>query len=319
MKHILLFDTAIGSDNIGDEIIMDYCTNQLSELFNNDLLFCDRVPTHLEIGKTAYQLNKRALYSFVCGTNILKTSVLYKKLWKLDFSAALNLRNICLMGVGWNNYTRFGSDIYTKWIYRSILSRNLLHSVRDHFTEEKLRNIGIKNVINTSCPTMWRLTPEHCKSIPKVKSKEVVTALTHYNKDLEKDKLMLNILHENYSKIYLWLQQPQDYEYFLSLQMPFKVEFIKPLLSEYDALLGSHQIDFVGSRLHGGIRALNFKKRALIIGIDNRATEINRDTNLPMILRSNIENIDKWINGEQKVEIYLPVENILKWKKQFEF
>ncbi len=33
------------------------------------------------------------------------------------------------------------------------------------------------NVSNTGCPTLWRLTPEHCKSIPRRKGARVVTTL----------------------------------------------------------------------------------------------------------------------------------------------
>ena len=79
----------------------------------------------------------------------------------------------------------------------------------------------------------------------------------------------------------------------------------------------NHDIDFIGSRLHGGIRALNYKRRALIIGVDNRATEINRDTNLPFISRENIEHANKWINSVSKTEIHLPNDNINEWKSQF--
>ena len=71
------------------------------------------------------------------------------------------------------------------------------------------------------------------------------------------------------------------------------------------------------SRLHGGIRALNFKRRTLIIGVDNRAIEINKDTNLPFMLRDNIEHVDKWINSVKKTEIILPNDHINEWKSQF--
>ena len=88
-------------------------------------------------------------------------------------------------------------------------------------------------------------------------------------------------------------------------------------MSEYDKLLRNHDVDFVGSRLHGGIRALNFKRRSLIIGVDNRALEINKDTNLPFIDRSRIEDIEKWVNRSFETEINLPYDNINEWKAQF--
>ena len=34
--------------------------------------------------------------------------------------------------------------------------------------------MGFKNVIFTACPTMWKLTPEFCKTIPHFKEEQVV-------------------------------------------------------------------------------------------------------------------------------------------------
>ena len=262
-------------------------------------------------------MNRSASYNFVCGTNILKTSILKKRIWKIGLYEALNMKNLVLMGVGWGNYNKFNTDPYTKLVYKLILNKNLYHSVRDGYTKRKLNEIGIENVINTACPTMWNLSPEHCQCIPRNKSKEVVTSLTYYKPDVERDKYMFDVLYKNYDKIYLWLQQADDYEYFKSLNLRYNVEIIKPILSEYDKLLRNHDVDFVGSRLHGGIRALNFKRRSLIIGVDNRALEINKDTNLPFIDRSRIEDIEKWVNRSFETEINLPYDNINEWKAQF--
>lgn len=317
MKHILLCDTSIGTDNAGDGIIMDFCEQQILSMFAQKMFYIDRVPTHLEVGDTAYRLNSEAEYSFVCGTNILKTSMLRKKCWKIGLEEAARFRGLCLMGAGWCNYNKFGTDPYTKFVYKSVLSDKLIHSVRDSFTEKQLRRIGINNVINTTCPTMWKLTEDHCKDIPCSKSKQVVTALTFYKQDAEKDVEMLKVLDKNYDKVYLWLQQPDDYEYFLSLNTGIEVEFVRPILSEYDRLLVNNEIDFVGSRLHGGIRALNHKRRALIIGIDNRAIEIHKDTNIPFINRDEIDKLDAWINGSCRTEIVLPTDSINEWKSQF--
>lgn len=317
MEHILLFDTSIGTDNIGDEIIMNYCWQHIANMFNNKMYYLDRIPTHLEIRKTSYKLCENAQYSFVCGTNILKTSILRKKNWKIGYKEALNINNICLLGAGWGNYNKFGTDPYTKWVYKSILSKNLIHSVRDGYTEKKLKAIGINNVINTACPTMWNLTEDHCKLIPKHKSRTVVTALTYYKPNHEKDRILFDILNENYEQIFLWIQQAEDYEYYKSLNIKYNVKLIRPILSEYDNFLKNIDTDFIGSRLHGGIRALNHKRRTLILGVDNRAKEINRDTNLPYVDRENCEGISKWINSNIETEIMLPSQAIMEWKKQF--
>lgn len=317
MKHLLLCDTSIGSDNVGDEIIMDYCRSHILSMFGDDTYFIDRIPTHLEIGQTTYLINDKSEYSFVCGTNILKTSMLKKKSWKIGLRDAFRLKDLCLMGVGWGSYNSFKTDFYTKFIYKSILSKKLLHAVRDNYTKLRLAELGIKNVIVTACPTMWNLSPEHCKSIPKKKSENVITALTHYTADKEYDVKMLHLLSQNYGKIYLWLQQAEDLDYFYSLNSGVNVHLIKPLLNDYDSLLSSEDVDFVGSRLHGGIRALNHKRRTLILAVDNRAAEIHKDTNLPVVDRKDIASIEAWINGSMSTEITLPIDNISEWKNQF--
>ena len=58
---------------------------------------------------------------------------------------------------GWRGAQKYGQHIgaYTAHIYKRILSSEFMHSVRDSFTEEQLRSVGINNVINTGCPTMW--------------------------------------------------------------------------------------------------------------------------------------------------------------------
>ena len=316
MKKILLFDTSIGTDNIGDDIIVDYCYKQLLSTLGKSAFMC-RTPTHLEIGKTTYQLNRESEYSFVLGPNILKSTILWNKKWKLSCWDVAHLRNLCLMGAGWGSYTKYDVDPYTKWVYKKILTKKVYHSVRDSYTEKRLKAIGVDHVVNTACPTMWNLTPEYCSLIPKKKAKSVVTALTFYRKDVEKDLQMLEILYRNYERIYLWPQQIEDLEYLAILNLKFNVEILHPSLSAYDYFLLNNDTDFIGSRLHGGIRALNFKKRTLIVGVDNRAIEISRDTNLPVINREDIVFLDEKINKDLNIDIYLPLENIRFWKSQF--
>jgi hypothetical protein len=44
-----------------------------------------------------------------------------------------------------------------------------------------------------------------------------------------------------------------------------------------------YDVDFVGARLHGGIRALQRGRRTLTIALDNRAREIAGDTGMPVV------------------------------------
>lgn len=165
---------------------------------------------------------------------------------------------------------------------------------------------------------MWNLTPEFCAQIPQKKAKYVITSLTCYKKDIIKDKSMFHILNDLYEKIYFWPQQLLDIEYLKTLELDFPITILPPVLSVYDQLLSKGNIDYVGSRLHGGIRALNHCCRTLIVGVDNRAVEIHNDTNLPVMERSQIESkLESWVNTNRETNIVLPQDNIDKWKSQF--
>lgn len=97
---------------------------------------------------------------------------------------ALQYKNICLMGVGWGNYTNFDTEPYTKWVYRKLFKNEMLHAVRDEYTKRKLAYLGITNVIYTVCSTMWNLTPEHCASILQHKAGTVILCLRHISPTL---------------------------------------------------------------------------------------------------------------------------------------
>ena len=54
--------------------------------------------------------------------------------------------------------------------------------------------------------------------------------------------------------------------------------------------MANTEFDYVGTRLHAGILALNYRKRTLIIAVDNRAAEMKTDINLPVIARGDLES-----------------------------
>ena len=102
---------------------------------------------------------------------------------------------------------------YTKDFWNYVLDKNVLHSVRDKLTKIKLAEMGITNVINTGCPTMWRLTETFCNSIPRGKARSVISTVTDYMPDIENDKYMLETLKKNYEHVYIWIQGQKDFEY----------------------------------------------------------------------------------------------------------
>lgn len=318
MNKITLLDTSVCSSNIGDSIIMDACKRELFSIFPESSYYTSF--THDRIGKISRKHIKSSDYAFVCGTNLLSSDMRKQKQWKIGMLDFFHLNDLLLLGVGWKNYQKIPT-FYTKHYLKKILNANLLHSVRDSYTEAKLKELGIMNVINTGCPTMWQLTEEHCADIPTQKSKDVILTLTDYRKSFNDDFELIKILKNNYDTIYFWPQGARDYKYAkdLSLFSDQKVKLIYPNLQSFNAILNnpSIKIDFIGTRLHGGIRALQKKHRAIIIGVDNRALEKAKDFNLNVVDRNNLFTLEETINSNLITNITLNENNINTWKEQF--
>lgn len=62
---------------------------------------------------------------------------------------------------GWYQYQDEPTG-YTKRILKTLLDGQYLHAVRDEYTRQRLLKLGITNVLNTACPTMWGLTDDKC-------------------------------------------------------------------------------------------------------------------------------------------------------------
>lgn len=310
----ILLDTGMDSDNAGDSIIMENCLLQLSECM--DVNGLGHVPTHrFPTEDEKHQLHT-AGRKILCGTNILSGHMRSYGLWKLG-SDITPYRNTLLMGVGFDSMDP-GYDNYTKQMLRTILSADGIHSVRDSFSEQKLKSMGIQNVVNTGCPTMWNLTPEHCAAIPAEKASCVICTLTDYCRDEANDRAMLDILLESYDKVFFWLQGRDDLAYIRELGYADKLELVESTLEAYDAVLAMKDLDYVGTRLHAGIRALSKGHRSLIISIDNRAECISADTGLPTIRREDVLiALQTRLKNRFESTINMPWDDIETWKRQF--
>lgn len=312
-KEFAIFDTSINSENLGDYVIADFCNYQLRQIFGNYNF--ERFSTHTDVDSRYYEFSD--YYKILCGTNILYDEMESQEQWMMPTPIS-TCRNVILFGVGWNNYTNLEITDYTKDLYNYILTKDYLHSVRDSYTEHKLKSIGINNVINTACPTMWNLTKDFCSTIPSKKGRNVIATVTDYRKDKEKDKALFDCLFNNYEKVFVWIQGTQDLPYLKKIIDISKIEVVDGLDGLDQVLRDEDSLDYVGTRLHAGIRSLNFKRRTIIIGVDNRSIEISKDTNLKIIRRENVAaELNQLINSEFNTNIELPYENIEKWKNQF--
>ena len=130
---------------------------------------------------------------------------------------------------------------------------------------------------------------------------------------------MIEILKRNYKKIYFWPQGDIDLDY---LEANFDTKGISILdrnMEAYESCLKSEIVDYVGTRLHGGIHALYHKRRTIIISVDNRAKEISRDVNLPVLEMKDIKALlENKIQSKWKTDLHIDKTNIEKWMKEFE-
>ena len=310
---ISVFDTSIASYNIGNQIIMDAVNLEINELFPESFIIS--LPVE-DIKTNARKYNAKSDISFVGGTNILNSDIRKYRQWDLTLHNILILSDIILMGCGWWQYEEQPISRYTRWAFDRIFSKKYIHSVRDEYTRAKLATIGIDS-INTGCPTLWRLTDEVIGQIPKEKKKSVVITLTDYNRNKERDTKLLDICLRNYETVYFFPQGTGDIPYITELGYLERLQFVSPQIAAYNTILESGDVDYIGTRLHAGIRALQKSVRSFIIGIDNRAKEMAQDFGLPVLDENRIEELERWINAKYSLKLNIPFERIDSWKQQF--
>lgn len=312
MTDITLLDTARHSDNLGDQIIMDAVMDALHSALG-DARITHSVATHRYAKPRDYLAMRRHRFAVLGGTNALKSHMFVRSNWKVTPMDIALLRDVVLLGIGWQQY-QGSPDRLTKWFFGSVLSKNHLHSVRDSHSLAMLGSC-VKNVVNTSCPTLWALDQAALERIPVRKARKAVFALTHYRPHAN-DLAIYEHLLEHYEEVFFWPQQAEDVPYAASLGMD-RLTPIAPAVEAYNAVLDREDVDFVGARLHGGIRALQRGRRALVLAVDNRANEIAKDTQLPVLPRDSVADIAAWIAHPVPMRLTLPHDAIAAWKGQF--
>lgn len=312
-RTITLLDTSVSSTNVGDEIIMEAVRNQLAPVLTRD--YVNRVASHETMSAKSRGMIAKSDYVIAGGSNLLSSHAGIRSVWKLSPLDARLGPKFVMMGVGWY-HDQGAPDPYTAWLFRSMFSREMLHSVRDGYSKAKLENLGFTNVLNTGCPTLWELSADINERAPKTKARNVVTTLNTYMKDRDADTALLNLLQTKYERVFAWVQTYTDQDYLKSL-FP-AIELVAPNLAAYDALLtGALDLDYVGNRLHAGIRALQKGRRTIIIEIDNRAREMGRDFQLPTLARDDFASLDSWIDNPKRMHISLPRAEISRWLDQW--
>lgn len=301
------------SSNLGDLIIQEAVKRELNGLFPNSEIVSISTQTSMTAEHLGLINNCEAI--FVGGTNLLSSNMNKYRQWKISLRKAIQIRKAVLLGVGWWQYQK-NPNLYTKLLLKTTLSGKLIHSVRDNYSRRMMELLGFKNILNTGCPTMWPLANVKTDEIPCDKSDNVLLTLTDYSKNSEADRKLLELLFANYKKVYFWPQGRTDHLYITELNFP--VLMLKHSVKSLDDFLSSGiRCDYIGTRLHGGIRCILAKKRSLIVGVDNRAKEIALDTGLNVIERADLDLIRLWINSHVITKLKINTDEINKWKNQF--
>ena len=310
--NVLILDPSVLSRNTGDQIIYESVHQEIRDL----LPFCKIVRGYTQdaSSKAQYAACRDSVLTLVAGTNLLSADLSKYKQWKIGWRAAFSLNNLVLMGVGWWQYQDSIAK-KTAFLYKKTLSKGIAHSVRDSYTKQKLESIGLKS-INTGCPTLWRIPPLLADEIPRGPATSVVVTLTDYNRDPVSDRKILDLCFAAYDRVYFWPQGAGDLNYCRQLSPDRTPIFVGCSLEHYDELLvESESIDYLGTRLHAGIRALQKRRRVLIISVDNRATEMGNDFLLPVVERMKFaQSSSVWLDSLPIPNLRLPVDEIEAWK-----
>lgn len=322
METVILFDTSIGSLNQGDEIIMESVVRELNPILKNRYIIKSTTHSPVITDKQSLCKNSKmiayndAKYKFIGGTNLLWRSLNYE--WpefNVNLLNCVPYKNSILIGAGSGKY-RHEPDDYTKQLYNKVLSHDFIHSVRDNNTKEFLETLGFK-AINTGCPTMWRFSEEFCAEIPTEKAKKVVFTLTFHKKDVTSDQRMLDILFDNYDEIYFWPQGINDFQYLGQLKCRGELKVVEPNLEAYRNLLQNNDIDYIGTRLHGGLFAMQHKKRTIIIVIDDRVRHMKQSYSLKTVERQDTYLLEHIINSKFRTNVDINYNNIKEYMSQF--
>lgn len=321
MEKITLLDTGVGSTNRGDDIIMQCAEEELGWLLKK--YYPLRVPTHLRsfgidecIGPLPDSASEIAAskYKFVCGTNILAPNMRHRtNQWNINLGNCKPIKGSILLGVGGggsiqNNYTRI--------LYRKVLSKEYIHSVRTDAAYKLVTSLGL-SCVNTGCVTLWKLTPQFCRNIPEKKAQNVIFTLTDYCRDTKRDRIMIEILHRYYDKLFFWIQGAHDLEYLEELGGLRGVSIIPPSVSAYSSVL-QQSVDYVGTRLHAGIFAMRHAVRSIIITVDKRMDEMEPCLSENCLPRLKVNKLEEKILGPIKSTVKVDWAAIKLWKGQFE-
>jgi hypothetical protein len=281
VNRIGWLNVELGTDNFGDKVISNSIRRNIVPIAGGESF--REIPTH-KIPSIADNLFMcRAHTLVVGGSNILSSHLEKHRQWPLPPWQLVSMRKrLALVGVGWWQYQ--GSPCaYTRRAYETLLISDFTHSVRDSYSQDHLAGMGF-DVVNTGCPTTWQL-PDFLDF--SYEAQGALVTITDYYQDLERDRSWIRLVKKRYGDVALVPMGKGDRAYLGDWCVTEGVKLYEDGLVGMDRALAEGR-DFIGTRLHAGIYALQHGRRALILGVDNRTAEMGRDLNLAWIPREEI-------------------------------
>ncbi len=324
MPRPIVIDITISDTNVGNRVIMEGAIQAIKHIWPETSLV--RIPFRDVLSRTTRNLVRGADIALLCGGNVLTTRPWLCRPWPGSWCDTASLRGkVVTLGVSfvrWRALARLCDDMgwLARILYGSVLSPAYFHSVRSAHAATVLTRNGW-NALVTGCPSMWALHETHVRAIRTEKGNRALCTLTFYAANLERDAALLRALKSEYDVVYFWPQQPQDLVYFSGLPSECRngVQVLREGLEEFDSFLETHcDADYVGTRLHAGIRALQRRRRAVIIAVDERAREM-ASFGLPVVEVESYRDMVQALRRPMIVETgrRLPWRNIELWKNQF--
>lgn len=280
------------TNNLGDYVIGDAC---VSALWDHGIAVSEAYPTHIRPPLRHLRRAVRRQHLVLAGTNALDARMESNlRFWVTPDLAACYRHKVILMGVGWGTYnTRITK--YSRWVIEQLLDPEALHSVRDSFTGRVLSALGYRVEV-TGCPSTWGL---HLPGPDPERPSRAIATFTHSNRpDPRRDSQWLAELADLFDE---WSVQPMEFSdvaYALELGVPAS-RILPVSLQSFNHHLSTSPVTVVGTRLHAGIRALQFGRQAVIIAIDNRAREMAADFRLPVVEPDAGISVQRWLDEDR--------------------
>ncbi|WP_291297975.1 polysaccharide pyruvyl transferase family protein [Elioraea sp.] len=307
--RLAVIDPSLATDNLGDEVIYQAVEAALLDLF--PAAFIHRIASHEALSDRSHKVLRAADMTFVAGSNLLPPDWAQ---WRLTLADSMFIDNLVIFGAGWQNDVTQLNRENTK-IMRRAFHRTALHAVRDKPAVDNLATLGLR-VVNASCPTLWALDAAATARIPVTRAPEAVVTVTAYRNRPAEDAAFLRLVTESYRKVWFYPQMEDDIPHLERIGFGH-LPRIRATTAAFTRFLAENEVDYIGSRLHGGIRALQTGKRSLILQVDNRARDIAAHTGLPSARLDDPAGIRRWIETPAPTVLRLPEAEIAAWKAQF--